>query len=231
MALRQATAARVGSCGGSVQRKSSAIEREDHLVGKKLLATAIAVICLLPAGPSLADERTLASIVESRCALCHGPEGESASAIYPRLAAQHPEYIAKQLKDFRDGRRKSDAMGEMVKDLTDAEIAALAELFAGKPPKARRIRDTDLAAVGKYIYLNGNSYSGVPACASCHGPNAHGTVQLPRLAGQHPAYLEMQLKEFNKRTRTNDNAIMHTIASKLTELEIASVSVYLGGLE
>jgi cytochrome c553 len=194
------------------------------------IATVAATCCLL-AAPATAADRTLGSIVDGRCALCHGPEGESASAIYPRLAAQHPEYMAKQLKDFRDGRRKSDTMGEMAKDLTDGEVAALAEFFASKPPKARRPGDADLAAVGKYIYIKGNSYAGVPACASCHGPAAHGTVQLPRLAGQHPAYLESQLKEFNKRARTNDNAVMHTIASKLTELEIASVSVYLGGLE
>ncbi|MEW5964785.1 MAG: c-type cytochrome [Pseudomonadota bacterium] len=194
-------------------------------------ASVLAAACLLAVDPAPAAERTLASLIESRCALCHGPEGESASAIYPRLAAQHPEYMAKQLKDFRDGRRRSDAMAEMVKDLTDDEITALAAFFASKPAKTRRARDGDLAAVGKYIYVAGNPYSGVPACASCHGPTAHGTVQLPRLAGQHPAYLETQLKEFNKRARTNDNAIMHTIATKLTELEIVSVSVYLGGLE
>lgn len=195
------------------------------------IAAVLAVIGLPPSSAALAADRTVASIVDSRCALCHGPEGESASAIYPRLAAQHPEYMSKQLRDFRDGRRKSDAMGEMVKDLTDGEIDALAAFFAGKPAKARRTRDADLAAVGKYIYISGNPYSGVPACASCHGPVAQGTAQLPRLAGQHPAYLETQLKEFNKRARNNDNAIMHTIAAKLTELEIASVTVYLGGLE
>ncbi len=198
----------------------------------KPVASLLFVAALLPiAGPLNAADRPVATIIESRCALCHGPEGESASAIYPRLAAQHPEYMSKQLKDFRDGKRKSEAMGEMVKDLTDGEIIALAAFFSGKPAKARRTRDAELAAVGKYIYINGNPYSGVPACASCHGEGAHGTVQLPRLAGQHPAYIETQLKEFNKRARTNDNAIMHTVASKLTELEAVAVSTYLGGLD
>lgn len=200
-------------------------------MGDRLSVAVLAAALLFMAAAGATAERTLGSLVETRCALCHGPEGESASAIYPRLAAQHPEYMAKQLKDFRDGRRKSEAMAEMVKDLTDDEITALAAYFAAKPAKARRTRDADLAAVGKYIYASGNPYSGVPACASCHGPAAHGTVQLPRLAGQHPAYLETQLKEFNKRARTNDNAIMHTIATKLTELEVVAVSVYLGGLE
>lgn len=198
---------------------------------KPLPATLAALVWLWSISPAQAADRSVASIVDSRCALCHGPEGESASAIYPRLAAQHPEYIAKQLRDFRDGRRKSDTMSEMAKDLTDGEIAALAGFFADKPPKSRRPGDTDLVAVGKYIYVKGNPFSGVPACATCHGPTAHGTAGLPRLAGQHPAYVETQLKEFNKRARNNDNAVMHSIASKLTELEISAVSSYLGGLE
>lgn len=197
----------------------------------RLPAAILATFCLFAAMSVAAADRRVDSIIDTRCALCHGPEGESASAIYPRLAAQHPEYIAKQLRDFRDGRRKSDTMGEMARDLTDGEIAGLAAFFANQPPRSRRPGDGDLVAVGKYIYSRGNTFSGVPACASCHGPAAHGTAQLPRLAGQHPAYVETQLKEFNKRARSNDNAVMHSIASKLTELETNAVSVYLGGLE
>ncbi len=173
----------------------------------------------------------VAEIIASRCALCHGPEGESASAIYPRLAAQHPDYLKKQLKDFRDGRRKSDTMSDMAKDLKDEDIAALAAFFASKKAGGRQPGDVDLAGVGKFIFHRGNNFSGVSACASCHGPKGFGTEQLPRLAGQHPAYIETQLKEFNKRERTNDNSIMHSIASKLTELEIKAVSVYIGGLQ
>jgi cytochrome c553 len=173
----------------------------------------------------------VAEIVASRCALCHGPEGESASAVYPRLAAQHPDYIAKQLKDFRDGRRKSDTMTDMAKDLKDEEIIGLAAYFASKKAASRQPGDADFAGVGKFIFQRGNPYSGVPACTSCHGGNGHGTQQLPRLAGQHPAYLEIQLKEFTKRERTNDNAVMHTVAAKLTELETRAVAIYIGGLQ
>lgn len=197
----------------------------------KILLSAVIAFSMGIADDSAAAGRPIESIIESRCAVCHGAEGESASAIYPRLSAQNSEYVSKQLRDFRDGRRKSETMGEMAKDLTDAEIRALAEFFAGKPPKARRTSDADLASVGRFIYTRGNSYSGVPACATCHGASAHGTAQLPRLAGQHPAYLETQLKDFNKRARTNDNAIMHTVAAKLTDLETAAVAAYLGGLE
>jgi len=181
--------------------------------------------------PSLAaDARPVKEIVASRCALCHGADGESASPVFPRLAAQHPEYMVKQLKDFREGRR-TGTMNEMAVDLNDAEIAALADYFSRKPPRSRRAADADFAAVGKYIYDKGNRYTSVAACATCHGPKGHGTVQLPRLAGQNPQYIETQLKEFNQRVRSNDNAVMHTIASKLSELEVAAVAAYIGGLE
>jgi cytochrome c553 len=85
--------------------------------------------------------------------------------------------------------------------------------------------------VGRFIYLRGNPFSGVAACSTCHGPTGGGTENLPRLAGQHAQYTENQLKAFNKRERTNDNAVMHAIASKLTELELKAVSVYLSGLD
>jgi cytochrome c553 len=181
-------------------------------------------------GAGILDPRTK-ELVDTRCALCHGREGESASAVYPRLAAQHPDYLVKQLKDFRDGRRKSETMADMVKDLTDAEFTGLAAWFSGRKAAMRVPGDPEFAAVGRYIFVKGNPFSGVPACASCHGDRGHGTHQLPRIAGQHPAYLETQLKEFVKRERTNDNAIMHSVATKLTELELRSVSVYLGGLQ
>lgn len=176
------------------------------------------------------DARVM-EIIDSRCVLCHGREGESASAIYPRLAAQHPDYLQKQLKDFRDGKRKSDTMSAMVKDIKDDEFVGLAAWFGSRKPASRRASNADLAAVGKYLFVNGNSFSGVPACSSCHGDAGHGTHQLPRLAGQHPAYLETQLKEFGNRVRNNDNAIMHSVASKLTELETRALSVYIGGLQ
>lgn len=177
-----------------------------------------------------ADPKRVQEIVTGTCSLCHGMQGESSSPVYPRLAAQHPHYMAKQLKDFRDGRRKG-TMNTMAADLKDDEIVALADYFASKPSKAARPGDPDFVAVGKYIYDQGNKYSGVPSCASCHGPKAYGTVELPRLAGQGSQYLETQLKEFNQRARTNDNAVMHTIASKLTELETAAVARYISALE
>ena len=186
--------------------------------------------------PVAVDARTAADlkraepIVAARCSLCHGIEGESASPVFPRLAGQHPEYIAKQLADFRSGRRKG-TMNDQARELSEDDMRALGTYFGRKPPLAYTVRDEDLAAVGRYIYQKGNSFSGVAACASCHGPRGEGTVQLPRLAGQHAVYIEGQLKEFNQRERTNDNAVMHSIASRLTELEARAVSAYISALK
>ncbi|MCW8889191.1 MAG: cytochrome c4 [Sedimenticola sp.] len=183
-------------------------------------------------GTAQADQATdrAKQIVTEKCYLCHGLEGESSSAIYPRLAGQHAEYIAKQLADFKAGRRKG-TMNEMAADLTEEEMAALGSYFAAKPPQSHRVRDKEFEAVGYYLYHKGNAYSGVAACKSCHGEKGKGTQSLPRLAGQHKRYLVSQLQDFNKRNRTNDNAVMHSIASKLTEFEIQALSNYISGMD
>lgn len=111
-----------------------------------------------------------------------------------------------------------------------AEIAAVAAWFAAQPAKQHRVSDEEIVPVGRYIYRKGNSWSGVPACADCHGADAHGTTTLPRLAGQNSRYLLTQLKDFNQRTRTNDNQAMHLVASRLTEFEAKAVADYLSQL-
>lgn len=195
----------------------------------------IALLAALGLGTALApamaaDLARAEAIVAEKCHLCHGKDGESSSAIYPRLAGQNAAYITKQLADFKSGRRKSDTMNEMTAELTPEEMAALGEYFSKKPAKSHRVSDPDLTAVGKYIFHNGNKWSGVAACASCHGEDGAGNENLPRLAGQHMRYLITQLQDFNQRERTNDNAVMHTIASKLTEFEVEAVARYLSGL-
>lgn len=170
-------------------------------------------------------------IVSGRCFLCHGLEGEAASAVFPRLAGQHWEYTTKQLSEFKSGKRKSDTMQPQAEDLTPEEMKAIGVYFEGKRVPGREVTDEELHAVGKFIYHRGNQFSGLPSCASCHGVKGHGTPQLPRLAGQHPRYTEEQIKQFNKRERTNDNAVMHTVASKMSELERHAVAQYISALD
>lgn len=178
-----------------------------------------------------ADLKRADEIVAERCSLCHGKGGESASAVCPRLAGQHAEYIARQLADFKSGKRKSETMKPQAEPLTSDKMATLGAYFEKRKATGRRAQDGELLAVGRYIFEHGNRFAGLPACTSCHGPKGLGTPQLPRLAGQHPRYVEDQLKQFNKRERTNDNAIMHSVASKLTELETHAVAEYVATLE
>lgn len=191
-----------------------------------------ALLALGLATPALADDQARAEeIVSGRCFLCHGLEGEAASPVFPRLAGQHAEYIAKQLAEFKSGKRKSDTMKPQAEELTPAEMKAIGLYFQSKNIGGRPAKDPELLAVGKYIFTRGNQFTGLPACASCHGAKGLGTPQLPRLAGQHPRYTEDQLKQFDKRERTNDNAIMHTVASKLSALETHAVAEYIATLE
>ncbi len=194
-------------------------------------APALAALALLSTAPHAADLKRAEEIVQGKCFICHGAEGESSSPVFPRLAGQHADYLARQLADYKTGRRKSSAMQPMVEDLSPADFVALGKYFETRPVQHHPVEDPELASVGRFIYARGNPYSGVPACASCHGPAAQGTPTLPRLAGQHAAYTERQLRQFSQRERTNDNAVMHTVAVKLTELEAKAVASYLSGLK
>lgn len=196
----------------------------------KQWVVAWAATCVAVGSWAQADEARAKKIVGGVCFLCHGQEGESSSEVFPRLAGQHWEYIAKQLENFKSGKRKSTAMGDMVAKLTPDEMVALGKYFEKQTASSEPSKDVDLAAVGGYIFKYGNRYSGVAACSSCHGAKALGTNNLPRLAGQYATYIESQLKLFNKRERTNDNAVMHSIVAKMTPLEMAAVAEYLSGL-
>lgn len=194
-----------------------------------ILSAAAALVFTLPA--AAADLKRAEEIVQGKCFICHGVEGESSSPVFPRLAGQHAAYVARQLSDYKSGRRKSTTMQPMVEDLGPDDFAALGAWFETRQPLVHTIEDPELASMGRFIYLRGNPYSGVAACAGCHGPGGGGTPTLPRLAGQHAQYTENQLKAFNRRERTNDNAVMHGIASKLTELEMKAVAAYISGLK
>ncbi|AXS79321.1 cytochrome c [Dechloromonas sp. HYN0024] len=201
-------------------------------IGMQLAGVMLAATFALPIGAAEAVDLARAEeIVSGRCFLCHGMEGESASPVFPRLAGQHADYIAKQLGDFKSGKRNSDTMKPQAEELTPAEMKALGAFFQAKVVGARPAKDPELLAVGKFVFMRGNQFSGLPACSTCHGAKGLGTPQLPRLAGQHPRYIEDQIKQFNKRERTNDNAIMHTIASKLSELETHAVAEFIATLD
>ena len=194
-------------------------------------AMALAGALIAGAAAAADDQARAEEIVQGKCFVCHGIDGESSSPVFPRLAGQHARYIERQLADYQSGRRISSTMKPMVEDLTAADFKALGRYFEARKPQPHKVEDAELAQVGRFIFVRGNPYSGVPACASCHGAQGAGTETLPRLAGQHARYTENQLKAFNKRERTNDNAVMHSIASKLSELELKAVATYISGLD
>ena len=194
------------------------------------IPTLTAMVLSAVLGPGVAAALTVDQLVTQRCSTCHGAQGLPSTPIFPALAGQNAEYIVKQLKDFRAKKRVSDTMAPQVVDLTDENIEGLAVFFSSRPARVNRVSEQDLLPVGRYIYTKGNSFSGVPACSSCHGESASGTSNLPRLAGQNARYLTGQLKDFNLRTRTNDNEVMHLVASRLTELETKAVTDYLSQL-
>jgi len=177
------------------------------------------------------DAARAEEIVQGQCAICHGAEGESSTPVFPRLAAQHAEYVARQLADFQSGRRKSAVMGSMAKDLTAAEMQALGRWFESRPVRAHDVIEPALAEEGRTVYDRGIPAKGVPACKKCHGLQGEGTETLPRVGGQHAAYLENQLRAFSKRERTNDNAVMQTIAARISDAELRAVSSYISGLK
>lgn len=196
------------------------------------LFTLLGVLTLAGVASAQTAEMVRATdIVQGKCFICHGIDGESSSPVFPRLAGQNDTYVARQLADYKSGKRKSPSMQPMVDDLSPADFKALGAYFAARPAHAHPVDDPELAQMGKFIYHRGNPYSGVASCASCHGGNGHGSESLPRLAGQHAQYVENQLKQFDKRERTNDSAVMQVIASKLTELELKAVASYISGMK
>jgi cytochrome c553 len=171
-------------------------------------------------------------IVTKVCSACHTADGNSTNPIYPSLAGQHPEYIAKQLTEFRSGARMNATMAPNAAKLSDDDIQNLAAYFSAQQPKPKQAKDAALAAEGMKIYKGGNQGSGVPACASCHGPAGAGIpVQFPRLAGQHAKYVLSQLKNFRSGDRANDGGkMMQVIARKMTDQEMKAVAEYISGL-
>jgi cytochrome c553 len=195
-----------------------------------LVHTFIGVL-LAAATAAHADEAARAEqIVRDQCAICHGAEGESSTPVFPRLAAQHADYLARQLADFQAGRRKSPVMEPMSKDLTKTEMQAIGRWFESRPSRAHDVADPALVAQGREVYERGLRAKGVPPCKKCHGPEGEGTDALPRVGGQHAQYLETQLRAFAQRTRTNDNMVMQTIAARISDDELRAVASYISGL-
>ena len=171
------------------------------------------------------------------CAACHAADGNSIAPANPKIAGQIPEYLHKQLVDFKaqGGKkpaRESPIMMGMVANLSDADMKGLAAFYGGQQLKPAAAADKNLAISGQKLWRGGNAASGVPACAGCHGPAGAGIpAQYPRIAGQYADYIAAQLKAFKEGARANDpNGMMRGVAARLTDREIRAVAEYAAGL-
>ncbi len=185
------------------------------------------------------------AVVEAVCGACHGADGNSVISVNPKLAGQHPEYLLKQMKDFKmaDGKtpaRVNAVMNGMIAAYDEAQMRDIAAYLAVQKQKPEEAKNRDTIEFGQRIYRAGDASKGLPACIGCHGPTGSGMpAQFPRIAGQHPDYLEAQLKGFRtgaedasaEGARANDpNKMMRMVAIKMTDREIKAVADYLAGL-
>jgi len=170
--------------------------------------------------------------VTNVCAACHAIDGNSAITANPKLAGQHPEYLYKQLTNFKSGERANAVMSGMAGMLSDADMHAVAEYFSKQTLNLGQAKTNGAGSLGEKIYRAGIQANNVPACAACHGPSGDGLpVKYPRLGGQHSEYVLNQLRQFRLGTRANDEAkVMRTIAAKLTDQEMEAVADYIQGL-
>ncbi|WP_415902354.1 c-type cytochrome [Neptuniibacter sp. QD29_5] len=166
------------------------------------------------------------------CAACHGADGNSAIANFPKLAGQNEKYLIKQLQDIKSGKRTVVEMTGLLNSYSDQDIADISAYFAKQTGTVGHAAK-DLVEQGQKIYRAGIADKGVAACTACHAPTGEGNSQagFPSIGGQHAAYTEKQLKDFAKGARNNDpQQMMQDIAAKLSDDEIKAVSSYIQGL-
>jgi cytochrome c553 len=209
---------------------------------RALLISALSLCPILPAAfaaepPPKVDPAKGQAIASQVCAACHGADGNSPTPANPKLAGQAPEYLEKQLLNFKavQGKkpeRDNAVMMGMAATLSADDVRNVAAYFAAQKPAGGASRSRELVFTGQKLYRGGNPVTGLPACAGCHGPNGAGVpAQYPRLAGQYAEYTLAQLKAFHDGQRANDtNRMMRAIAGKMTDAEMQAVSDYIAGL-
>ena len=210
-----------------------------NTLNKSILFTGLVLAVSLPSFALASGDIEKGREKSQVCQGCHGADGNSYGPDWPNLASQHTSYLTKQIRNFKAGVRKNETMNSMVAGLEEQDIEDIAAYFSSQSltsqdtPSNEQL-NSELIKTGRKIYKGGNRYSGVPACAGCHGPNAvgNGPAAFPHLAGQKTTYLIKTLKDFRSGARANDpNEIMRNIASKLTDSEIKAVANYVATLQ
>lgn len=194
---------------------------------------AASVVAEAPKGDPVAGQFKSDS---ERCQECHGSAGQgmghsnSTEGKFAKLAGQYPEYIVKQIRNFRSGERKDDTMAMMANSISDADLADIAAYFSSQKPM--RGDGGTAHPEGRKLFLNGDPARAIAACVSCHdaGP-AKASARSPIIAGQEWRYLEKQLLDWRSGERRNSAAgVMNQIARQLTDADIVALASYLSAL-
>ena len=167
------------------------------------------------------------------CAGCHGVQGVSLNPDWPNLAGQHASYLAKQLRDYKDGNARNAAiMTPMVMQLSDEDIKEIAAFYASLPLPVDKTSEKKQTR-GEELYRRGDLDKHITACITCHGPQGTGNAQagFPVIAGQQPGYTVQQLLAFKDKLRKNDlNSIMRDISGRMSREDMEAVANYLAGM-
>jgi cytochrome c553 len=182
------------------------------------------------AKPAFKPDLAKGQALSATCQACHTADGSRGAPANPIIAGQHPEYLVKQLVEFKSGKRKNAVMQGMAAPLSEDDMKHLAAFYASKSAKTGFAKIKATVSQGELIWRGGLAGKAVPACAGCHSPNGAGMPsQYPRIAGQHADYTEAQLLAFRSGARAN-NAQMTAIAAKMSDAEIKAVADYAAGL-
>ena len=193
-----------------------------------ILGTALVATSAVADGDAQAGKNKAATV----CAACHGADGNSVAAQFPKLAGQNASYIVTQLTYFKTGKRQNPIMSGQAAGLSEQDMQNLAAWFSSQTASTGEA-EAGSVKQGEQLYRHGNKDENVPACEACHGPTGAGNfpMKVPALAGQHSAYVVAQLQAYAAGSRSTDpNKMMETVASRLTPAEMQAVASYIEGL-
>jgi len=199
---------------------------------RNLVALAAMLLAGAVSAANALDDAAIQKAAEEKavnlCSTCHGPRGISSSPEFPILAAQRKGYLEAQINAFRARTRSEkdahDFMWGIAGNLDESIIAGIANYYASQPAAPGRSDNPALVAEGKEFFDKGVPERGIPACQVCHGPDAQGRDNFPRLAGQHAKYVVKQLNYIQSLVRAAP--VMHGIVKDLTPSEIQAVAAY-----
>ena len=200
------------------------------LISALLFTAAGAAVAATPTAKPKPDLAKGKAIVNSVCIACHNADGNSVIAGYPVVAQQHPEYMIKQLKEFKSNARKGTVMNGYAAALSDQDMVDVSYYFASQKANKLAATNQESLALGEKIWRGGIASRAVPACAACHAPNGAGMpIKYPRLAGQKADYTALQLKDFRDGVRKNDLVMPHVV-NGMNDAQIKAVADYIQGL-